>query len=211
MRHQSNVYLGNALQLSGAQHYYNRHRDYDPTTGRYLQADPIGLAGDENPYAYARGNALRYVDPSGEFVPLAAAAAVAGSALIGAGGDLAFQAAMNWANGNDVLDPNCYDWGSAALSSGLGAIGAGPSVLLTKATIATRVTRSGGVGIRKPFPNGRVVDITAKRVKEFVPNTHPNARPGSLRPVKFPDSIPGSKGLKRTPTPQELKQLEKSR
>ena len=25
--------------------YYNRYRDYDPTTGRYIQADPIGLAG----------------------------------------------------------------------------------------------------------------------------------------------------------------------
>jgi RHS repeat-associated protein len=29
--------------------YYNQYRDYDPTTGRYIQADPIGLAGDENP------------------------------------------------------------------------------------------------------------------------------------------------------------------
>jgi RHS repeat-associated protein len=29
--------------------YYNRYRDYDPTTGRYVQADPIGLDGDANP------------------------------------------------------------------------------------------------------------------------------------------------------------------
>jgi RHS repeat-associated protein len=46
--------------------YYNRYRDYDPSTGRYIQADPIGLAGDPNPYAYAMNNPLRYADPMGE-------------------------------------------------------------------------------------------------------------------------------------------------
>jgi RHS repeat-associated protein len=45
--------------------YYNRYRDYDTVTGRYIQADPIGLDGDANPYAYAMGNPLRYVDPVG--------------------------------------------------------------------------------------------------------------------------------------------------
>ena len=57
--------FANAKQLAGAQHYYNRYRDYNATTGRYIQADPIGLAGDANPYAYAMGNALRYGDPEG--------------------------------------------------------------------------------------------------------------------------------------------------
>jgi RHS repeat-associated protein len=50
--------------------WYNRYRDYDPTTGRYIQADPIGLDGDANPYAYALNNPLRYTDPTGEFVPI---------------------------------------------------------------------------------------------------------------------------------------------
>jgi len=45
--------------------YYNRYRDYDPTTGRYLQADPIGLDGGPNPYLYANANPVRYVDPDG--------------------------------------------------------------------------------------------------------------------------------------------------
>jgi RHS repeat-associated protein len=45
--------------------YYNRYRDYDPTTGRYVQADPIGLSGDANPYAYAMNNPLMYSDPPG--------------------------------------------------------------------------------------------------------------------------------------------------
>jgi RHS repeat-associated protein len=45
--------------------YYNRYRDYDPSTGRYIQADPIGLAGDVNPYVYAGGNPVTGVDPEG--------------------------------------------------------------------------------------------------------------------------------------------------
>jgi hypothetical protein len=45
--------------------YYNRYRDYDPTTGRYIQADPIGLRGGGNPYLYANANPLRFTDPSG--------------------------------------------------------------------------------------------------------------------------------------------------
>ncbi len=32
--------------------HYNYHRTYDPTIGRYLRADPIGLAGGMNLYVY---------------------------------------------------------------------------------------------------------------------------------------------------------------
>ena len=40
-------------------------RDYDPTTGRYLQSDPIGLEGGLNTYLYANANPLRYFDKYG--------------------------------------------------------------------------------------------------------------------------------------------------
>lgn len=45
-------------------------RDYDPTLGRYLQADPLGLVDRASVYGYALQNPGRYTDPREEFVPI---------------------------------------------------------------------------------------------------------------------------------------------
>jgi RHS repeat-associated protein len=73
--------------------YYNMYRDYDPTTGRYIQADPIGLAGDPNPYAYALNNPVSNTDPEG------LNAVTAGRLAWGAGG-LAGRGLLYWCRAN---------------------------------------------------------------------------------------------------------------
>lgn len=45
--------------------HYNYFRDYDPETGRYVESDPIGLAGGLNTYGYVKGNPLIYSDKLG--------------------------------------------------------------------------------------------------------------------------------------------------
>lgn len=62
---QSYTYTGREFDSESGL-YYLRARYYDPTTGRFLQKDPIGFnGGDFTLYAYARGNASNRSDPFG--------------------------------------------------------------------------------------------------------------------------------------------------
>ncbi len=64
--------------------HQNWMRDYDPTTGRYLEPDPLGLVDGASIYGYARQSPQRWTDPRGEEVfvvcrPLAGIAGVSGA------------------------------------------------------------------------------------------------------------------------------------
>ncbi|HVL37378.1 MAG TPA: Ig-like domain-containing protein [Burkholderiales bacterium] len=42
--------------------HYNFYRDFDPAIGRYIQSDPIGLAGGINTFTYVKGDPLNAID-----------------------------------------------------------------------------------------------------------------------------------------------------
>lgn len=65
--------------------YHYRKRSYDPSTGRFLQEDPIGFAGgDINLYRYVGNSPVNFKDPTGEGVILGIACGVgiAGTAIL---------------------------------------------------------------------------------------------------------------------------------
>ncbi|MDY6827690.1 MAG: RHS repeat-associated core domain-containing protein, partial [Bacillota bacterium] len=47
--------------------HYNYHRYYEPSTGRYLRPDPIGLAGGIHLFSYVSNNPVINIDPLGLF------------------------------------------------------------------------------------------------------------------------------------------------
>jgi hypothetical protein len=49
----------------GEEGHFNLYRTYDPSTGRYLEPDPIGQWGGVNLYPYAQGDPINAYDPFG--------------------------------------------------------------------------------------------------------------------------------------------------
>jgi RHS repeat-associated protein len=86
--------------------HYNYFRNYDPSTGRYLQSDPVGLVGGMNTYGYAYQNPLIHTDPLGLWVPQ----------LIGAAVNLSFEGYQQYQSGQ-------IDGGRLFMAAATGALG----------------------------------------------------------------------------------------
>jgi len=202
--------FSNRVSFTG--HAYDREleldymgaRYYDPIIGRFMGVDSIEIDPNDprtfNRYAYANNNPYRYMDPDGRLPILVPILITAGLEAL----NLGFEA-------HDNINNPCGDcvrsssFGIPGPVAGKGAITTG-KILATKSVenAVVRISRGGDKAVRITRSDGTIIDISSKRVKEFVPNTHAKAPPGALQRVKFDNAIPGSKGFKRTPTKQEL-------
>jgi RHS repeat-associated protein len=109
----------NDIQFTGRENdqtglYYYRARYYDPVLKRFVSEDPTGLEDSLNIYAYARGNPLRYIDPTGKFTIVEIAVVV--TAVI-VGGMIWSQMQQNGANGKKGDDPFGGPSGGSASNS----------------------------------------------------------------------------------------------
>ncbi len=86
--------------------HQNWMRDYDPTTGRYLQADPLGLVDGASVYGYVGQNPGRFIDPKGENALLLLCAGPQGVLICGGGGLLLIGAAVT----ANYICPDLFDF-----------------------------------------------------------------------------------------------------
>jgi RHS repeat-associated protein len=108
-------------ELETGELFQNWNRNYDPTLGRYIEADPLGIEAGQNLYGYVGGNPLnrrdvRGLGPRGTAIGAAfgtgitALASLAGDAVTGGANiaatpaELAFGAAIFGAAGNYIED-----------------------------------------------------------------------------------------------------------
>jgi RHS repeat-associated protein len=128
---------------------YNLHRYYDAATGRYMQADPIGLEGGWNRFGYVGGDPLGAIDPLGlsGFVP-------GGGSAIDTGDSCQPLIPKNLTNENGCLAS--FVQGGPSLCIGPGTIGKAGSALgsLTKEELKALIGKEQTELLRQLFGSG---------------------------------------------------------
>ena len=158
--------------------YYLQSRYYNPTIGRFINADGYvstgqGLLGN-NMFAYCANNPVNCVDPTGEFVLTAIVVGVIAGAVIGGtvGGVVAYNSAKSsGAEGADLFWETVQGVGMGAIVGGvaggfIGATGgvvaaygassvAGTAMITCSLTMAAKATEVAGLQAKHSLDSGK--------------------------------------------------------
>jgi RHS repeat-associated protein len=136
---------------------YNYFRDYDPSLGRYVESDPIGLNGGLNSFAYAGGRPTLAFDPFGlDWIEYT------GEVLTmfgGSTGDRGKEILMCRAT-SGLLDPGVFDYRNKAYQgvNGAGPIPAG-GYFVNLSPDPNRIVSTDSSGVTNGSPQGGIERI----------------------------------------------------
>jgi RHS repeat-associated protein len=166
--------------------YLARNRWYHPRLGRFIQSDPIGLAGgDLNLYRYCRNNPVNWVDPLG-------------ASMLAPGAESWHELAKNGTPEQKAF------WGDTAAPAAVAAtfaIAAAPQILTA---VPVWLDKGKGLFSRCSPAKIKLTDAQSKNVSRFEKGLPGSPTPTTLRPLPnngvsaqatVPGRVPGSSAI----------------